>query len=177
MPFNTDSLSDAQTEDIVRAYLKRKGESTYKIEDLITRFFLRVVSCMHVPRGLADGAGTGSQQAYFKFELPSGDEALLEALTEGLRFRKRGQTYTVNSFGKVEWCKSHSIDSFASFSGWEIYQWARLHERGIDASHEAVRFWWKRFGPLVAAVKAPLGTLEDSVHRVLQRECGRRQQL
>ena len=41
MPFNTDSLSDAQTEDIVRAYLKRKGESTYKIENLITRFFLR----------------------------------------------------------------------------------------------------------------------------------------
>jgi putative transposase len=23
-----------------------------------------------------------------------------------------------------------------------------LHERGIDVSHEAVRFWWNRFGPL-----------------------------
>ena len=136
MPFNTDSLSDAQTEDIVRAYLKRKGESTYKIEDLITRFFLRVVSCMHVPRGLADGAGTGSQQAYFKFELPSGDEALLEALTEGLRFRKKGQTYHLDSFGKIEWRKSRTSDSFASFACWEIYQWARLHERNIEAGSD-----------------------------------------
>ena len=26
-----------------------------------------------------------------------------------------------------------------------------LHERGIDTSHETVRFWWNRFGPLFAA--------------------------
>ena len=26
-----------------------------------------------------------------------------------------------------------------------------LHERGIDISHETVRFWWNRFGPLMAA--------------------------
>jgi len=26
-----------------------------------------------------------------------------------------------------------------------------LHERGIDVSHEAVRFWWHRFGPVFAA--------------------------
>jgi len=26
-----------------------------------------------------------------------------------------------------------------------------LHERGIEASHETVRFWWNRFGPLFAA--------------------------
>src|SRR6056297_1361742 len=26
-----------------------------------------------------------------------------------------------------------------------------LHERGIDVSHEAVRFWWHRFGPTFAA--------------------------
>lgn len=26
-----------------------------------------------------------------------------------------------------------------------------LHERGIDLYHEAVRFWWNRFGPLFAA--------------------------
>ena len=26
-----------------------------------------------------------------------------------------------------------------------------LHERGIDVSHEAVRFWWNRFGPVFAA--------------------------
>ena len=25
-----------------------------------------------------------------------------------------------------------------------------LHERGIDVSHEAVRFWWHRFGPMFA---------------------------
>ena len=26
-----------------------------------------------------------------------------------------------------------------------------LHECGIDISHETVRFWWNRFGPLFAA--------------------------
>ncbi len=26
-----------------------------------------------------------------------------------------------------------------------------LHERGIDISHESVRFWWQRFGPMFAA--------------------------
>jgi putative transposase len=26
-----------------------------------------------------------------------------------------------------------------------------LHERGIDVSHESVRFWWQRFGPMFAA--------------------------
>jgi putative transposase len=26
-----------------------------------------------------------------------------------------------------------------------------LHERGIDVSHETVRYWWHRFGPMFAA--------------------------
>jgi len=26
-----------------------------------------------------------------------------------------------------------------------------LHERGVDVSHETVRFWWLRFGPMFAA--------------------------
>ena len=26
-----------------------------------------------------------------------------------------------------------------------------LHERGIEIKHETVRFWWTRFGPLIAA--------------------------
>ena len=26
-----------------------------------------------------------------------------------------------------------------------------LHERGIDVSHETVRFWWNSFGPMFAA--------------------------
>ena len=26
-----------------------------------------------------------------------------------------------------------------------------LHERGIDISHETIRFWWSRFGPIFAA--------------------------
>ena len=26
-----------------------------------------------------------------------------------------------------------------------------LHERGIDVSHESVRYWWHRFGPMFAA--------------------------
>jgi putative transposase len=26
-----------------------------------------------------------------------------------------------------------------------------LHERGVEISHETVRFWWHRFGPRFAA--------------------------
>ena len=26
-----------------------------------------------------------------------------------------------------------------------------LHERGVDVSHESVRFWWQRFGPMFAS--------------------------
>lgn len=26
-----------------------------------------------------------------------------------------------------------------------------LHERGVDVSHDAVRYWWRRFGPIFAA--------------------------
>ena len=26
-----------------------------------------------------------------------------------------------------------------------------LHERGVDVSHETVRFWWHRFGPIFAS--------------------------
>ena len=26
-----------------------------------------------------------------------------------------------------------------------------LHERGVDISHEAMRFWWNRFGPVFAS--------------------------
>ncbi|MCF8881043.1 IS6 family transposase, partial [Hyphobacterium sp. SN044] len=26
-----------------------------------------------------------------------------------------------------------------------------LHERGIEVSHETVRYWWNRFGPMFAA--------------------------
>jgi len=25
------------------------------------------------------------------------------------------------------------------------------HERGVDVSHETVRFWWHRFGPMIAS--------------------------
>ena len=28
-----------------------------------------------------------------------------------------------------------------------------LHERGIDVSHETVRFWWNRFGPYIGEEK------------------------
>ena len=27
-----------------------------------------------------------------------------------------------------------------------------LHERGVEISHETVRFWWRRFGPMFASV-------------------------
>ena len=26
-----------------------------------------------------------------------------------------------------------------------------LHERGIDVSHETIRYWWQRFGPMFAS--------------------------
>lgn len=39
-----------------------------------------------------------------------------------------------------------------------------LHERGIDVSHETVRFWWNRFGPMFAAAirKRRVGGMRSS---------------
>jgi transposase-like protein len=32
-----------------------------------------------------------------------------------------------------------------------------LHERGINVSHETVRFWWNRFGPMSPRISAQNG--------------------
>jgi putative transposase len=39
-----------------------------------------------------------------------------------------------------------------------------LHERGIDVSHEAVRYWWHRFGPMFASEirKRRIGGMKSS---------------
>ena len=41
-----------------------------------------------------------------------------------------------------------------------------LHERGINISHETVRYWWNRFGPIFAA---------NIRQKRIQRECNWRQ--
>jgi putative transposase len=79
------------------------------------------------------------------------------ALSEGCRLRRAG------------WCLGMSnLDPFKYFhSSPEIIRLAvilyvrlplslrnvedLLHERGIEISHETVRFWWKRFGPMFAS--------------------------
>jgi len=42
-----------------------------------------------------------------------------------------------------------------------------LHERGIEISHETVRFWWQRFGPLFASEirKRRVGAMKSSQWR------------
>ena len=37
-----------------------------------------------------------------------------------------------------------------------------LAERGIDISHETVRFWWNRFGPMFAAETDHLALFDTS---------------
>jgi putative transposase len=45
-----------------------------------------------------------------------------------------------------------------------------LHERGIEISHETVRFWWNRFGPRFAASgwndhgPCPTGALSEELY-------------
>jgi len=41
-----------------------------------------------------------------------------------------------------------------------------LHERGIDISHVTVRFWWMRFGPLIA--REIKKRRSQRLHRVIQ---------
>ena len=36
-----------------------------------------------------------------------------------------------------------------------------LHERGVDVSHETVRFWWNRFGPIIERID--LGSARSSM--------------
>jgi|GEM_PF-1989563 len=40
-----------------------------------------------------------------------------------------------------------------------------LHERGIEISHETVRYWWNRFGP-ICPPSAPLGRFGVLAQRV-----------
>ena len=47
-----------------------------------------------------------------------------------------------------------------------------LHERGIDITHETVRFWWNRFGPMFAAQQRRSGRSEFKV-RATQTEASR----
>ena len=88
-------LSTTQIKEIVHAYLEQEGLGTYKIEEYLQRFWLHVASCMHVPRGLADGAGTGSQQAAFTFHVPSSDQAVVDKLVMGLILHK-GLKYSLD---------------------------------------------------------------------------------
>ncbi len=37
-----------------------------------------------------------------------------------------------------------------------------LHERGVDVSHETVRFWWNRFGPMFETVLLHYRTIEHA---------------
>ena len=42
-----------------------------------------------------------------------------------------------------------------------------LHERGVDVSHETVRFWWNRFGPMFESPH--LHQLPSSTNKVIRR--------
>ena len=72
-------------------YLRRSSLGCYNIGEKVQQFFVRVVQCMRVPRGLSDGKGTGSQQAYFQFELPSRDGLLEGAIGATLHRHKRSK--------------------------------------------------------------------------------------
>ena len=37
-----------------------------------------------------------------------------------------------------------------------------LHERGVDVSHETIRFWWNRFGPMFGTVLVHYRTIEQA---------------
>jgi putative transposase len=37
-----------------------------------------------------------------------------------------------------------------------------LHERGIDVSHETIRFWWNRFGLMFGTVLVHYRTIEHA---------------
>ena len=39
-----------------------------------------------------------------------------------------------------------------------------LHERGVEVSHETVRFWWNRFGPMFASEITRKPTLIRHAH-------------
>ena len=46
-----------------------------------------------------------------------------------------------------------------------------LHERGVDVSHETVRFWWNRFGPMFASEIAKKRRNHHSIIRHKPRIC------
>ncbi|WP_082649302.1 hypothetical protein [Ruegeria atlantica] len=45
-----------------------------------------------------------------------------------------------------------------------------LHECGIEISHETVRFWWNRFGPMFAAVHTSVHNHFNQVRHLYSRD-------
>ena len=78
--FSTNNEGRPPCSPSVDDYLRRESLGCYHIGEKVQQFYVRVVQCMRVPRGLSDGKGTGSQQAYFQFELPSRDGLLEGAI-------------------------------------------------------------------------------------------------
>ena len=83
-------MTDAATqttlswEEMALAHLRESGQEPFMVSELHTRFWLHVVNCMKVPRGLADASEAGSQRAYFSFALPSGSWPTFYQLVAGL---------------------------------------------------------------------------------------------
>ncbi len=42
-----------------------------------------------------------------------------------------------------------------------------LHERGIDVSHETVRYWWNTFGPVFSSeIQSKRGSATSSLYKM-----------
>lgn len=86
---------------MVEAWLRQNDRWWFDIGDLTNRYFTRVAQCLRVPRGLADGAGTGSQQACITFELPSSDYLAYKALVDGLTLMLH-KKYSISSIVRAQ---------------------------------------------------------------------------
>ena len=105
---------------VAERYARRAGLYLGKMEVQETTFWGHVHSCMRLPRGGVNGAG--SQECSFEFQAPS--QSVLEHLVGHLPFRPR-EVWG----GQAGWIPSRTIDTYWAFDRHTVDHYLNLHHR------------------------------------------------
>ena len=95
-------------EMVARRWLKSKGLYMASCQRVVNVYFHHLIACLKQPRGLADGASTGSQQCCFTLELA--DEAAAEPIFEGFGGEHRRDSRFDTE--KEVWCPATGVRTF-----------------------------------------------------------------
>ena len=126
---STSTQASIDEELLARRWLKRNGYYMAKHTDLSLSMYHHFLSCLRMPRGRADKAG--SQQAAFSMTIPSKMAAtkLMEGVPPMGRMGK--SKYQINAKGEIEWKPTTTITSYYISEVKALAKFLSLHRRGL----------------------------------------------